>query len=46
MLLDPEARIQVDRAFIQSRSYNTPFKGWSLPGRILSTWVGGRKVWG
>ena len=46
VLFDPEGRVQVDRAFIQSRSYNTPFKGWSLPGKVLSTWVGGRKVWG
>jgi dihydroorotase len=45
-LVDLEARITVDRAFIQSRSYNTPFKGWSLPGRVLGTWVGGRRVWG
>ncbi len=46
VLFDPNAKIQVDRSFIQSRSYNTPFKGWSLPGRILGTWVGGRRVWG
>ncbi len=46
VLFDPAAKIQVDRSFIQSRSYNTPFKGWSLPGRILGTWVGGRRVWG
>ena len=45
-LFDPAGRVQVDRAFIQSRSYNTPFKGWDLPGKILGTWVGGRKVWG
>ena len=46
VLFDPNAKIQVDRSFIQSRSYNTPFKGWSLPGRILGTWVGGKRVWG
>jgi len=46
VLFDPNAKIQVDRTFIQSRSYNTPFKGWSLPGLILGTWVGGRRVWG
>ena len=46
VLFDPNAQIQIDRAFIQSKSYNTPFKGWSLPGRILGTWVGGRRVWG
>ncbi|GLH71998.1 dihydroorotase [Geothrix limicola] len=46
VLFDPSASVQVDRAFIQSKSYNTPFKGWSLPGKVLGTWVGGKKVWG
>ncbi|MFN8010008.1 MAG: dihydroorotase [Holophagaceae bacterium] len=45
-LLDLDAKIQVDRAFIQSKSYNTPFKGWELPGKILGTWMGGKRVWG
>jgi dihydroorotase len=46
VLFDPNAKVAVDRAFIQSKSYNTPFKGWSLPGKVLGTWVGGKKVWG
>jgi dihydroorotase len=46
VLFDPKAQVQVDREFIQSKSFNTPFKGWTLPGRILGTWVGGKKVWG
>lgn len=46
VLFDPNVRVQVDRAFIQSRSFNTPFKGWSLPGKVLGTWVGGKRVWG
>jgi dihydroorotase len=46
VLFDPEAKVQVDRTFIQSRSYNTPFKGWSLPGKVMGTWVGGKRVWG
>jgi len=46
VLFDPEAKVQVDRAFIQSKSYNTPFKGWSLPGKVMGTWVGGKRVWG
>ena len=46
VLFDPSAKVQVDRAFIQSKSYNTPFKGWDLPGKILGTWVGGERVWG
>jgi dihydroorotase len=46
VLLDPDAKVQVDRTFIQSKSYNTPFKGWTLPGKVLGTWVGGKRVWG
>ena len=46
VLVDPEARITVDRAFIQSRAFNTPFRDWELPGRVLATYVEGRKVWG
>lgn len=45
-LVDLEARVTVDRAFVQSRSFNTPFKGWTLPGKVLGTWVAGTKVWG
>lgn len=45
-LFDPHAKVEVDRSFIQSRSFNTPFKGWSLPGKVLGTWVAGKKVWG
>ncbi|WP_243383126.1 dihydroorotase [Geothrix alkalitolerans] len=46
VLFDPGAQVQVDRAFIQSKSYNTPFKGWNLPGKVVGTWVGGKRVWG
>jgi dihydroorotase len=46
VLFDPDTKVDVDRAFIQSKSFNTPFKGWSLPGKILGTWVGGKRVWG
>jgi dihydroorotase len=45
-LVDLEATVTVDRAFVQSRSFNTPFKGWTLPGKVLGTWVGGKRVWG
>jgi len=45
VLVDPNGKISVDRAFIQSKSFNTPFKGWELPGKIQGTWVAGRKVW-
>ena len=46
VLFDPKAQVAVDRDFIQSKSYNTPFKGWTLPGKILGTWVAGQRVWG
>ena len=46
VLFDPARKVQVDRAFIQSKSFNTPFKGWSLPGQVTGTWVGGKRVWG
>lgn len=45
VLVDLNGKINVDRAFIQSKSYNTPFKGWQLPGKVQGTWVAGRKVW-
>ncbi len=45
-LVDLDATVTVDRAFIQSKSYNTPFKGWELPGRVVGTWVDGCRVWG
>jgi dihydroorotase len=45
-LVDLDAKIQVDRATIQSKSFNTPFKGWRLPGKVLGTWVEGKRVWG
>jgi dihydroorotase len=45
-LVDLTAKVKVDREFIQSKSYNTPFKGWELPGRTVGTWVAGKRVWG
>jgi len=45
-LVDLDAKVQVDRATIQSKSFNTPFKGWTLPGKVLGTWVAGVRVWG
>jgi dihydroorotase len=44
VLFDPSATIHVDRAFIKSKSYNTPFKGWEMHGKVLGTWVGGERV--
>ncbi len=45
-LIDLNGTVKVDRAFIQSRSYNTPFKGWELQGKVVGTWMGGKRVWG
>lgn len=45
-VVDPTATVTVDRAFIQSKAFNTPFQGWTLPGRVVGTWVEGRRVWG
>lgn len=45
-LIDLDARVRVDRDFIQSKSYNTPFKGWELPSKTIGTWVGGKRVLG
>ena len=44
VLFDPSAAIKVDRAFIKSKSSNTPFAGWELHGKVMGTWVGGKKV--
>jgi len=45
-LFDPSATIHVDRAFIKSKAFNTPFKGRELHGKVLGTWVGGEKCFG
>ena len=44
LLLDPDARrrLSVDRLGGVSR--NSPFIGWTMHGRVLSTWVDGRIV--
>ncbi len=44
-LVDLGAKVTVDRSFIQSKSFNTPFKNWELPGKVLGTWMGGKRVW-
>ncbi|MDR3670291.1 MAG: dihydroorotase [Holophaga sp.] len=46
VLVDLEGQVTVDRAFIQSKAFNTPFKGRTLPGRVIGTWVAGKRVWG
>jgi dihydroorotase len=44
-IFDPQAAIHVDRAFIKSKSFNTPFRGWDLRGKVIATYVGGKKAY-
>jgi len=41
-LVDPGAREVVDPARLASRSRNTPYAGWALPGRVVATFLRGR----
>jgi dihydroorotase len=42
---DPEAAWVVDPARFRSKGRNTPFAGHTLKGRVLGTWVAGRRVY-
>ncbi len=44
VLLDPEGAVTVQPKAFRSLGRNTPFAGWELVGRVVSTWVGGRRV--
>jgi dihydroorotase len=44
VLFDPDAPWVLDRAELRSRSRNTPFDLRRMTGRVLGTWVGGRRV--
>lgn len=44
-IADPDASWTVGRETLHSQSVHTPFAGYELPGRIVSTFVGGRCVW-
>jgi dihydroorotase len=50
MLFDPDAHWQVTPHSLHSAGKSTPFayarSGFALPGRVLGTWVGGRRVHG
>ena len=46
VLLDPDAPFVLDRERLASKSRNTPFDRQRLQGRVLGTWVGGRRVHG
>jgi len=45
ILVDLDATVTVDPVRFLSRSRNTPFGGWELPGRVTRTLVGGRTVY-
>ncbi|MGH7166756.1 MAG: dihydroorotase, partial [Nitrospiraceae bacterium] len=45
VLVDPKAQWEVDPARFRSKGRNTPFAGWTVKGRVLSTLVGGRVVY-
>ncbi len=44
VLFDPDKPLVLDRFKLRSKSKNTPFDGARLQGRVLGTWVGGRRV--
>ena len=46
VLFDPDAPFILDRFALRSKSKNTPFDGARMQGRVIGTWVGGRRVWG
>ena len=43
-IFDPDEEWQVKPELFYSKSRNTPFTGWSLPGRIIATFVDGKRV--
>ncbi|KAA9010552.1 dihydroorotase [Histidinibacterium aquaticum] len=46
VLFDDGAPFVLDRFTLQSKSKNTPFDGARMQGRVLGTWVAGRRVHG
>ena len=44
VLFDPDAPFILDRFALRSKSKNTPFDGARMEGRVIGTWVGGRRV--
>jgi dihydroorotase len=45
ILADPKAQWEVDPTRFRSKGRNTPFAGWTVKGRVLTTLVGGRVVY-
>lgn len=46
VLFDLDAPFVLDRFALSSKSKNTPFDGAKMQGRVLGTWVAGRRVFG
>ncbi len=46
VLFDPDAPFVLDRFDLLSKSKNTPFDGARMEGRVIGTWVAGRRVFG
>jgi len=44
-IVDPEAQWVVEPERFRSKGRNTPFAGWKLKGRVVTTIVGGRMVY-
>jgi dihydroorotase len=44
-IVDPDAHWTVDPERFYSKGRNTPFGGWKVKGRVLTTIVGGRVVY-
>ena len=44
VVVDPKAQWEVDPARFRSKSRNTPFAGWKVKGRVITTIVAGRVV--
>ena len=43
-IVDQQEQWEVDPSKFRSKSRNTPFVGWKVKGRVLTTIVGGRVV--
>jgi dihydroorotase len=44
VIVDQQEQWEVDPAKFLSKSRNTPFAGWKVKGRVMTTIVGGRVV--
>jgi dihydroorotase len=45
VIIDPDVQWEVDPGRFRSKSRNTPFAGWKVKGRAVTTIVGGRVVY-